>query len=399
MQPSVDHLKARVELRKKNRLDPVYWFLDRLVFESLFRPRKRHDKNVYEILTKADIDFLIENLQKHRIIIWCNLVLVAYLATKGLSAILNAHDQGTVVTGLLAPAMITGGAWYAVSFGGIPEKFIKTALWLTAFLFLSFSLSMTLLIALLCAITPWPVGAFILIPSYVALYVASLLYDNLDGLKIGLDTTLLKYSRATLNYFQKYGLVTGRDTEREVYANTIRNIPLITHHLDMLERNLSKLRDRDQGLEVANDLIANSIEMLFKIIDLSIGDGEVQVDRGEEQKYQRFLTEAINLPQEEVDDLASEYLRYAIAALSGVLGPVAASELKSMEAKMGAFSETKTKWKAEDDVLKKEQRTLDDQHLRARQQRADHEFAQLFLQIHSLISAYRHVLFEEQSKG
>src|SRR5207248_1127681 len=112
---------------------------------------------------------------------------------------------------------ITGGAWYSVSFGGIPEKFINVALILTRLMFLSFTFSMTLLIALLCRLTPWPIGLFVLIPTYSALYVASIFYDNLDGLKIGLDTTLLKFSRATLNYYQKHGFVTRRETESEVF--------------------------------------------------------------------------------------------------------------------------------------------------------------------------------------
>src|ERR1051325_160233 len=247
-----DPLEARSLARRSNRLDPVYLFLDVVVFERLFRPLKRNDPGGYEQLTLADIDFLIENLKKHRLILWINLLLTVYLSAGGLDAIFRSGDQGIVVTGLLAPAVITGAAWYAVSFGGIPEKCIGTALILTTLMFLSFSLSMTLLTALLCKLTPWPVGLFILIPVYAALYIASLLYDNLDGLKIGLDSTLLKFSRASLAYYQKHGYVIGSETGSDVYEGAEAYVPTFTHYLTMLDKNLAQLSDREQPLPVAN---------------------------------------------------------------------------------------------------------------------------------------------------
>lgn len=112
---------ARLISRRKilNRIDPVYLLLDRLVFRGLFQPPKRTMPGEFEQLTAADTDFLVENLNKHRLVLWVNVILAGYLAAYGLDAILKAGDPTVVVTGLLAPAMITGGAWYAVSFGGI----------------------------------------------------------------------------------------------------------------------------------------------------------------------------------------------------------------------------------------------------------------------------------------
>src|SRR5437660_925957 len=173
-----DTHNARLISRRRplNQIDPVYQFLDRVVFRGLFQPPKRSIPGEFEQITAADIDFLVENLNKHRAVLWLNLILAGYLIVHGLDAILRHGDPAVVVTGLLAPAMITGGAWYAVSFGGIPEKFISSALVLTFCMFLSFTLSMTLLIALLCKLTPWPVGLFILVPMYAGLYVSSILY-------------------------------------------------------------------------------------------------------------------------------------------------------------------------------------------------------------------------------
>jgi len=185
MKADTDNARFISRRRLINRMDPVYQFLDRVVFRGLFQPRKRSIPGEFEQITAADIDFLVENLNKHRLVLWLNLILAGYLVVHGLDAILKQGEPAVVVTGLLAPAMITGGAWYAVSFGGIPEKFISSALVLTFCMFLSFTLSMTLLMGLLWKLTPWPVGLFILFPMYAGLYVSSILYDNLDGLKIG----------------------------------------------------------------------------------------------------------------------------------------------------------------------------------------------------------------------
>ena len=385
-----DPLEARSLARRSNRLDPVYLFLDVVVFERLFRPLKRNDPGSYEQLTLADIDFLIENLKKHRLILWINLLLTVYLSAGGLDAIFRSGDQGIVVTGLLAPAVITGAAWYAVSFGGIPEKFIGTALILTTLMFLSFSLSMTLLTALLCKLTPWPVGLFILIPVYAALYIASLLYDNLDGLKIGLDSTLLKFSRASLAYYQKHGYVIGSETGSDVYEGAEAYVPTFTHYLTMLDKNLAQLSDREQPLPVANNLIAAATDLLFSIINMALPEG-AQVDVGNRDIYNRYLKEAPGLSQDEVDSATIHYLEVSIHAVEGILGPVAATQLKDVRANLIEFEALRLGWK-------QAQPDDNDSKMKEKQQLADHLFVQAFQQLLSLVSAHRHILFRARAR-
>lgn len=372
-----------------NRFDPVYLFLDFLIFEQLFRPRKKNLPGAYEKVTAADVDFLVENLNKHRIVLWLNILLVIYLATHGLTKILSDGNKDIIVTGLLAPAMVTGGAWYAVSFGGIPEKYIGTALRLTFCMYLSFSLSMTLLIALLIALTPWPVGVFLLSPMYAGLYIASMLYDNLDGLKIGLDTSLLKFSRASLNYYQKKGFVTGRDTEIDPFEETSDapdKLALFTHHINMLERNFAQLGTRPP-LALANHLIASSIDTLFRIIEMG---SPRAIDKGDD--YEDYVAAAYQMEQAPVDDKTITYIEIAISALREALGPAANSELESVEKELQAFTNVQARITAPDGNSK-----LGGQANIA-QELADHLFSRAFQHLLALMSAHRHVLLQRRGR-
>src|SRR3954466_6445522 len=112
MQMSTGDVSARDVAQKKilNRIDPLFWILDRLIFEGLFRPLKKNTTNEYEILDLADSDFLVENLYKHRLILWLNLLAGVYLAVWGLDQVFASPKAELVIGGLLAPALITGAA-------------------------------------------------------------------------------------------------------------------------------------------------------------------------------------------------------------------------------------------------------------------------------------------------
>ena len=215
---------AKMPLR--DRLDPMKMVLYFGVFRQLFAP-KRPNLAGPVLLEEAEKDFLRENLEKHRQVLWINFSLIIYLIAFGISSLKSSGDRETVISGLLAPAMVTGTAWYTVSFAGIPTQFQTIAIVLTRFMFLAFSMSMTLLISLLCSITNPILSIFVLIPVYVSLYIASILYDTMDGLKIGLDLSLLKMSRAQVLYLEKYNLLTPHETEKgEPYAPLVRKLKL-----------------------------------------------------------------------------------------------------------------------------------------------------------------------------
>jgi len=358
-----------------NKIDPVFWVFDRLLLEGLFRPPKKNSPGKYELLDVAEEDFLIENLCKHRFVAWCNIGLAVFLAAWGLRAIFAKGDAGVVVTGLLAPAMITGAAWYTLTFGGISEKFLNVAMTLTRWMFLAFSLSMTLLTALLCSLTPWPIGWFVLAPIYVGLYVASMLYDNLDGLKIGLDTTLLRFSRASLNYYQKHGLLTRDETEADVFTSdtgaSSEEIGLFSHHISMLEHNLRMMREQ-RPLAVANHLIASCTDHLFKVLTMSLGDSAAF---GEGDEFRKYLALAHRWGQDEVDFATISYLRHAIHALRGRLGDPSGKELAVAESTLDEFERLRLET--------------------VPQELADHLFVHVFQQLVSLMKENRHLLFQD----
>lgn len=372
---------ARTKSQKKffNKFDPVYYLLDRVIFKSLYHPPKSGQKGKFEILDYAEIDFLTENLKKHRFILWVNILLAAYLFVHGLDMILENGDAGIVVTGLLAPAMITGAAWFAVSFGGIPEKFISIAFSLTLFMFLSFTLSMTLLICLLAKMTPWYIGIFVLFPIYMALYVASMLYDNVDGLKIGLDSTLLKFSRASINYYQKSGLLTESETQKEIfYEDAKLNTGVIAKfgiYNSGLEKNVNQLEE-EKSLPIANYLLAASIDLLYEILDLSnsVLNSNAKINRGSE--FDVFLKTAHKMGQEKVDKLTIESLNQIVENLDLVVGTVANVELE----------------KIKQDLLLLQEYNKEEKE----QNFSDLIFSQTIRKLMELINAYKHFLFGTQ---
>lgn len=358
--------------RVLNKVDPLFWILDNWVFDSLFRPPKKNVPGEYEELDYADMDFLVENLLKHRFILWLNVALAIYMILFGLSSIFSQGNSEIVITGLLAPAVITGGAWYNLTFGGISEKFLGTAMSLTRWMFLAFSLSMTLLVALLCYLSPWPVAA-ILVLIYVGMYVASILYDNVDGLKIGLDTTMLRFSRASLNYYQKHGLLTRDETQSEFFSlDKSDQIASFTYHITMLEHNLKQLEER-RDLVVANHLIASCLDQLFHAIELPLSEDK-KIDKGGD--YASFVMTAHDMEQDQVDEKTLIYLEIAIKALEAQLEKRAEVEMDTAKSTLEEFRRIRS--------IKPIPQTL-----------ADHLFIQIFQQLLSLIKAHRQLFFRD----
>lgn len=374
------HESERIRSRRKmlNRFDPIYVLLDRIVFKPLFQPPKASKPGEFEKIEIAELDFLVENLNKHRKILWLNIVLVIYLYLHGLDSILSQGHPEIVVTGLLAPAMITGAAWFAVSFGGIPEKFINIAVTLTFAMFLSFTLSMTLLSLLLIKLTPGIIGFGVILPIYLSLYLASMFYDNVDGLKIGLDSTLLKFSRASINFYQKHGLITIQETQQESFGEdtsmSSEKIASFTYSLKTLERNVNQLQD-EKGLKIANHLIASSIDLLFNILRIT------GISTKRDEAYDDFIDHAHAMSQQKVDSSTFEYLKGIIDILKTVIGAEAATEIAKIESRLNLFANTNPSEPGDNGVVE--------------QNFADMIFSQTFRELLELISAYRHLLFNK----
>ena len=257
-------------------------------------------------------------------------------------------------------------------------------------MFLAFSMSMTLLVALLCYITPWPIGVFVLAPIYGGMYIASMWYDNIDGLKIGLDSTLLKFSRASLAYYQKHGYVTPTETQGEMYGGQVRSdkeIARFNHFIAMLERALSMLETK-HSTNVANRLIAESTHHLYSLLSLYQEVSELREDPG----FSQYLAEAHTWEQDDVDDVTIKYLLIIIDHLNSVFGDDAIEDINAARAQITAFSAQREQAKQEG----RPARTSENGAPAAlvAQDLADYMFTQVFYQLLSVIKVHRQKFFK-----
>ncbi len=175
------------------KIDPFYYLL-RIILRSFFKSN----------LTEEERIIIEENIDKHRFVQWVNLA-ASILVVYGLSQA-SQEEISSLISILIAPVMVMGGAWFAISFGGIPEKLMLIAISTTRWMFIAFLVSLSTMFLGVLALTP-----YVLWPVFILIYVASLIsyitYDTADSLKIGLDEFSLKHSRAALRYYkQKEGI-------------------------------------------------------------------------------------------------------------------------------------------------------------------------------------------------
>lgn len=170
------------------KLDPFYWYL-RLI----------HLPVISKKLKDEELVFLHSNLNKHRLIQWVN-VIAAVLLILALIDIEPAQ-MDIVITSLIAPVMVMGTAWFAVSFGSIPVRLVNVSMVITFWMYLAFKVSLTAMFLAIAFVVPpylWPVLGTI----YLAIDFSCALYDSVDALKAGLDEAVLKHSRAALIYYK-----------------------------------------------------------------------------------------------------------------------------------------------------------------------------------------------------
>jgi hypothetical protein len=172
---------------KASRMDPFSWFLNGILRGFLTANLK-----------DFELQFVQDNIQKHRKALWLNALasVLVFFALRD-----TPHDAiGTVINATLAPAMIFGGAWFAVSFGGVPKKLINIAMSTTLWMFIAFLVSLSAMFIAVGFVTSpflWPVLGLI----YAAGVMACIQYDTADGLKSGLDEAMLNHSRAALLWY------------------------------------------------------------------------------------------------------------------------------------------------------------------------------------------------------
>ena len=327
----------------------------------------------------SEISFLLANLQKHRLVLWLNLIALILLSYYGYDNLIenSRAGPGLLVAGLLAPAMVTGAAWFAASFGGISEKFLSYAARdLTFALFAAFTLSLTLLTFLLISISPWQIGVIVAL-IYAGTYYPCVLYDNLDGLKVGLDTTMLKFSRASLNYYRKHGLLSDQEIQGGYYENDSDEnqidfysaITSINLSINQVRALLEKF-ETNQSLLVANEFIASIIKQIFSTLN---------IEPSEEEK--EFIKIGYSLEQDDFDKKALDMLSRSCKHLkASIIGKIAKEEVRAIEERI-------EKLKLPDKIAFR--------NITDGQEFADFNFSQILSAMIELIAAYKDILAKE----
>lgn len=184
-----------------NRIDPLFLIIKNLICHKFFKVE----------LLEWEYDFVMENVNKHRKVLWLNIISISFILM-GLKELTSAEIP-TIIGALLAPAMVTGGAWFGITFGGIPQKLLDTAVDITFWMFLAFTLSLSTMVVAMCYITPWILWPLFSIIE-IGVIIACIMYDNADGLKLGLDDTLLKHSRGALLSLARSGQISMDEINR-----------------------------------------------------------------------------------------------------------------------------------------------------------------------------------------
>lgn len=172
--------------------DPFHWYL-----------YFAHKKFFLSNPTQSEINFAERNIVKHRLIQWINIIaiILIYLGFRKIT-----EDQiGIVVTSLIAPVMLLGGAWFSITFGAVPAKFFEFTLGITSWMYAAFKVALSMMFFSIAYITTWPIWILLLF-IYIAIDYASIPYDTADALKSGLDEASFKHSKAAVLYYNSQGI-------------------------------------------------------------------------------------------------------------------------------------------------------------------------------------------------
>jgi hypothetical protein len=333
--------RARARSMPLNRFDPVYRLLEAAIFSSFFQPRLPGSQAPPCAIETSEALFLLENLAKHRIIVWLNIVAAMVMATLG-------DGSGVTTTGgrldsllltLIAPLVVSGVAWYTISFSGIPERFSTQAMLVTGVLFFVMSVATTALMITLAQVLPWSTIGFVVAPIYVAAYASAVLYDNLDGLRTAAFQPVV-FSRA-----QTYGQPQRADVVHEAPTDLTASVDPrsqvfsdLAHHLDHLLEQLAK----QQHPMFANVLIADSLKELVRLFSLTARPVELNAD------FDRLMRSAHELSIEEVNRSAVHCLRLILERFHALLGDAVVNDVVAITERLVQIEELRADTSADE---------------------------------------------------
>ena len=148
-------------------------------------------------LKKEQKEITIINIKKHLNIFILMTLIMPYCYFIITNYYIDKID--IVISSLLGVLLISGTAWFAITFGAIPIIFCDFAIKTTAHLFASFAFSMAAVFV--AASIAVPFLSPILFLCFFTLYSASVKYDIVDALKLGIDEAIYKQAKVGRIYF------------------------------------------------------------------------------------------------------------------------------------------------------------------------------------------------------
>lgn len=139
----------------------------------------------------------VENTKKYLRVFLLSSFIAAYVLT--IEHFLYPASSELILNALFGILFISGTAWFAITFGAVPERFGGFAIKITAQLFSAFTISLFSVLVTACLSLPWLSPVFII--AFLALYSASVRYDIMDGLRIGVYETLFQQAKLGKIYF------------------------------------------------------------------------------------------------------------------------------------------------------------------------------------------------------
>ena len=173
-------------IRKSSTNDwwnPLSLMLSKTLFKSIFEKLNKDDDNYKDI---------VENTDKHARIIGLSLIGATAFGI-GLTD-LTVENQSTLLMINLSITGVMGVAWFVLTFGAIPTKFLGAAMSLTESMCYAFVQSLVTMSVLLASALPIMI-TLVLLPMLWHTYRAAVTYDTLDLLKAGIDEEALSFFR------------------------------------------------------------------------------------------------------------------------------------------------------------------------------------------------------------
>ena len=172
------------------KIDIIYWFLQFTLYLGVWLTMKKTGE-------KPDVrNNVRSNLSKQTIIIYLA-GFYSWWAFPELLKMLGQIDNssiGPIVAVTMAVYTGMEVAWYVISFGAVPKRYLGTAMLVTFLMLLSLTLSATIAISILFIVLPPKAALIFATPIFIA-WLASLLYDTMDLLKAGIDEESLIFYR------------------------------------------------------------------------------------------------------------------------------------------------------------------------------------------------------------